>query len=189
MSHFVVWVLTESGPDDEAVARLLAPYDENGEWFAEGSRWDWWVIGGRWTGMFDPDYDPSRDERNTQVCDLCGGSGIRPDAHTFGEEWIKWSNGCNGCSGKGTRLAWSLAPFDGDRKAVADVDISLVGTPVALVTPDGKWHERARMGWFGVTIDDEKGGGEKPEKLWEAAVRALFDQHPGAAVTVVDCHV
>jgi len=50
MSHFSVVVFTKTGKEDE-VERLLAPYDENGEWFADGSRWDWWVIGGRWDGV------------------------------------------------------------------------------------------------------------------------------------------
>jgi hypothetical protein len=188
VSHFVVWVLTE-GPDDDRVADLLAPYDENGEWFADGSRWDWWVVGGRWTGMLDPDYDPREDPRNTETCFLCEGTGRRPDADTFGEEWIVWSNGCNGCMGKGTRLAWAFVPFDGDRKAVPDVDVSIVGTPLALVTPDGRWHERARSGWFGIKIEDENGEGEKPEKAWEGVVLALLDQHPDSTITVVDCHV
>ena len=46
MSHFATLVIVPSETEDvEArVTELLAPYDENEEWFREGSRWDWWQI-------------------------------------------------------------------------------------------------------------------------------------------------
>lgn len=38
---------------EKAVAEQMEPFNENGkEWFADGSRWDWWLIGGRYTGKF-----------------------------------------------------------------------------------------------------------------------------------------
>lgn len=41
------------------------------------SKWDWWVVGGRWTGIFKPNYDPYDDPKNQQTCDICNGSGRR----------------------------------------------------------------------------------------------------------------
>lgn len=95
MSHFTVLVLTN---EKKSVEKLLAPYDEDGTFFraeqtahrkAKGggvrvvrrrpaSRWDWWCVGGRWTGLFS-DYDAGKDPRNWSVCNLCGGTGTRPD--------------------------------------------------------------------------------------------------------------
>lgn len=230
MSHFSTWVLIEDGAEVEPrVTELLAPYD--GEWFADGSRWDWWQLGGRWTGSLDG-YDPETDPANTETCLICGGTGRRADAERFEAEspgWIEWSGGCNGCQGKGIAQSWPTqwADHDGDVQDVAYVlerlrepvpevkqRLALVsgfkerhdawdalsederqtykrslGPPTALVTPDGKWHEQARMGWFGAKISDEQGGEEKPEALWQAAVVALLEQHPGHRVAVVDCHV
>src|SRR5438309_6822465 len=37
------------------------------------------------------------------TCDLCNGTGTRPDAARFGPQWLKWSGGCNGCQGMGER--------------------------------------------------------------------------------------
>jgi len=49
------------------------------------SKWDWWAIGGRWTGAFHKeDYDPRTDERNIEVCRLCSGSGARTDELALG---------------------------------------------------------------------------------------------------------
>jgi hypothetical protein len=80
MSHFTVLVLTDGG---KSVTDLLGPYDESGEWFRgkkgkrPASRWDWWVVGGRWTGLFS-DYDPNTDIKNWSICNYCGGTGSRP---------------------------------------------------------------------------------------------------------------
>ena len=90
MSHFTVLVLTDG---TRSVESLLEPYNEDGTWFRKekaayrkegkviqrpASKWDWWAVGGRWTGLFS-DYDPSADVKNWSVCDLCGGTGTRTD--------------------------------------------------------------------------------------------------------------
>lgn len=44
-------------------------------WTNPDSFWDWWQIGGRWSGVHKPRYDPSKDERNIQSCRRCHGTG------------------------------------------------------------------------------------------------------------------
>lgn len=191
MSHFPVLVLIDEQVEREgaekAVTPLLAPYDENGEWFAEGSRWDWWVVGGRWTGALDG-YQPHEDIRNYEVCNLCEGTGVRPGGlEEFGIDWFEGCNGCNGCSGNGIRYnGFGLDPHPGDVRPVAQLNGFI---PTALITPDGRWHEEGRPGWWGATIEDEEGHGAKGEQVWEAAVKALYEQHPEATAVLVDCHV
>lgn len=53
MSHAAIIVaLADFAGDcndlENAVNAQMAPFDENGEWFRDGSRWDWWQIGGRY---------------------------------------------------------------------------------------------------------------------------------------------
>ena len=52
MSHACVLVAVDCAEKDieAAVAEQMRPFDENGEWFRNGSRWDWYIIGGRWHG-------------------------------------------------------------------------------------------------------------------------------------------
>lgn len=51
MSHAIVLtVIAPKGDPEKLVAYQMEPFDENGEWFRNGSRWDWWVIGGRYEG-------------------------------------------------------------------------------------------------------------------------------------------
>lgn len=66
------------------------------------SQWDWYQIGGRWTGLFDG-YSPEKDPANIEVCNLCSGTGVRKDMEIPGPHDGK---GCNGCRGEGKRVKW-----------------------------------------------------------------------------------
>jgi hypothetical protein len=71
VTHFPVIVLIDPlTPEDDiedVVSDLLAPYDEaipapSGEGpgvFRHGSRWDWWVIGGRWNDWVPGNCQPA----------------------------------------------------------------------------------------------------------------------------------
>lgn len=54
MSHAMIIVAIDGSvmQNDlqEAVGAQMAPFDEAEECFKRGSRWDWWVIGGRYSG-------------------------------------------------------------------------------------------------------------------------------------------
>ena len=50
MTHFTVTAVVTAKDAGTAEARaklLMEPFNECGEWSAKGTRWDWWVIGGR----------------------------------------------------------------------------------------------------------------------------------------------
>lgn len=78
-------------------------------------KWDWWTVGGRFTGLFSPDYDPAKDSANQEVCFLCRGTGKRLD--------MVVDNGCNGCKGTGVREKWPTQwkPHSGDQITVAQL--------------------------------------------------------------------
>lgn len=61
-------------------------------------KWDWWTVGGRYSGKFAPGYDPQTDPKHQEVCWLCRGTGKRLD--------VECENGCNGCSGTGVSTKW-----------------------------------------------------------------------------------
>ena len=54
--------------------------------------------------------------------------------------------------------------------------------PFALITPDGVWHQRGNMGWFGMASD------EKDKGSWEDEVRDLYEQHKDCIAVCLDCH-
>jgi len=55
--------------------------------------------------------------------------------------------------------------------------------PFALVTPDGKWCERGKMGWWGCVSD------EKEESTWEDEVQSLLQSYQDCFAVVCDLHI
>jgi hypothetical protein len=102
--------------------------DDDGEGATHSGFWDWWQIGGRYTGSHTPDYDPEMDPRNVEKCDLCHGTGFRRDVVGRAARELTPSYTCNGCGeckdgkwthgklGAGKRTKWptSWAPSLGD---------------------------------------------------------------------------
>lgn len=55
-------------------------------------------------------------------------------------------------------------------------------TPQAIVTPDGEWHARGTVGWFGYW------GGEEEQSGWEQQVKACLAAHPDCKIHNFDLH-
>ncbi|UGY15215.1 zinc finger-like domain-containing protein [Bradyrhizobium septentrionale] len=83
-------------------------------------KWDWWAVGGRWSGMLAaPGYDPEKDPANQETCTLCGGSGKR----TFRAEEIV----CNKCDGRGTAVKWPSSWVDtGNHAQLKDIPLEAI---------------------------------------------------------------
>ena len=104
-----------AGDVDTAIAWQMEPFDENGEWFKSGSRWDWYVVGGRFTGQLSG-YDPATDQRNFAICKWCGGTGQR--------KYMVIVGGCNGCDGTGTARNFSNQEHGGDKMLRGALDLN-----------------------------------------------------------------
>jgi len=165
--------------------------------YNQASKWDWWVIGGRWQGHLLLDYDPCEDPKNMIKCDLCNGTGDRPKwviykeekkgkkIRTFKDKWAKDCNGCNGCHGKGKHLTFTLAPVRNDfpiKDLLERKDKSSL-IPYAIVTPGDGWISRGRMGWFGMSADDKEGD------KWEKEVLNILNKYKDLNAVTVDCHI
>ena len=161
MSHAAVIV----APTREQISALgiegaiqfeMEPFDESGTWFRDGSRWDWYVVGGRYTGLLDG-YEPDKDPRNFETCKQCEGSGIRPGGvEQFGQAWFDACNGCNGCHGKGKSLKYRFESHANDIMQVKK--LPKIGADFDAATAflrNRHWHEAERLGWFGTSTYTE----------------------------------
>lgn len=147
----------------------------------DGKEWDWFQIGGRWTGHFDG-YKPEDDPANIQTCDICNGTGTRPGGlEQFGEAWVKGCNGCNGCQGKKTRTKWPTdwARHPGDVIPVASLTDEHVKVHAIC---DGSWQSCEAYRPFGKTIND------KFVKLPMPSAADLREQFPDSLAVIVDIH-
>lgn len=191
MSHFSVLVI---GDDVESA---LAPFQENnnGDCFKEylafgetppedggkvdarenpNARWDWWRIGGRFSGG------------------LMVRGGALADSATLGEvDWdalrkhreakrSKWWTEAQGKPAVERDLCYGITADMTREQYIAK---AARFAPFAVVK-DGKWYEKGRMGWWACVSD------EKPAATWEDEVAALLaDLPPTTRLTIVDCHI
>lgn len=180
------------------------------------AKWDWWQVGGRFTGLLASDaYDPMMDAQNFEPCMICNQTGKRywrkeqtvgelnplenilaktdedgdvktVTRSTTAEDPLGEERPCNGCDGIGVARKWPTqwARYGGDiAPAVRLLDQLEDKVPYALVTPDGEWHQRGEMGWFGVS------SGDRPQDDWKAEVRRLVEANKTATAVVCDLHI
>ena len=107
--HVVQSVLDLDTKDRDKYGYILA--NDNGSYSVfkrtnPNRKWDWWQIGGRWTGAYAHGYDPAKDPRNIEECNLCGGTGRRDDKIAKEHRLTDPSYTCNGCDGKGVSVKW-----------------------------------------------------------------------------------
>lgn len=208
MTHFAGVVLVEPsrlnglGQDAafDAVFDLVSRYQETDEWGEDGTRYDWYQVGGRFTGLFDQ-YDPIADEANYATCKFCEGTGTTTQAvadqyPAYLEHVGKPCIQCNvGHGGEqklfpGRSLNFQFEPHAGDVVPARNIDIERMrGIPSVIVTPDGEWHERARYGMFAAELPDEEGNEPKSKDEWTPEFCRLLDEHRDKIAVLVDFHV
>lgn len=182
MSHYVVAVIHRA---DQKVDDLLAPYEEGAE-NNKANYWDWYEIGGRWKGMIK-----QKDGKRVDVAPI-GSIDMTMDQDTY-EQALNF---------------WDVAIDQKDELKKPDVDYFTLHKPeyfkeyfgdretyakdrasfssYAVITPDGKWHAKGEMGWFGYsseTPDDAKEWRDNWQKRW------IDEQDPELIMTIVDCHI
>ena len=66
----------------------------------------------------------------------------------------------------------------------AHVATAIPFSTYAVITEDGKWYEKGKMGWWGMSSN------EKDENVWLAEFNKMLNEIPEDRwLTVVDCHI
>ena len=137
---------------------------------------------------------PLHDKPDSE-CAECHGTGMRTTTYNPQSKWDWWRIG-----GRWDGVVLNLpeipdgiggfnfgATYQRPERNIATVERILSDQPefscFALVTPDGAWHERGEMGWFGVVHD------EKPKDEWKTTIRTLLEGHSECIAVGVDCHI
>ena len=183
-------------PSFDAFMKDYAGYEQNEEGrygYTENPNcfWDWYQLGGRWTGMFDPEYDPEKDPRNIKTCWLCKGTGVRDDEIAQKARLENPEYKCNGCNGTGKAVEWPTgwADFDGDVKPVSMLlqlppeTFKKIACPYYLVA-EGVHHEVE-------TYDETRPQGERfvRDDKWPEKCREIYERNKDKLAVVVDCHI
>lgn len=201
MSHYLIGVILpikyEGEKLSEAIEAILKPWDENedvvqvtedGEtyWHNPNGKWDWWQLGGRWTGVWS-DYDPAKDPANHQTCWLCQGTGLRNDER--GRAWRIENPDytCNGC-GYGDVIKPGVM-LKHASQWVPQPELDIIAVPALLAKGDAQlpyaiaaapdvWLEKSR--WNGDAWVD------CPD--WTAVARAALENRRDCWIAAVDIH-
>lgn len=99
--------------EDESIEQWAEDYGgwfcRDGKWYRRtnpDAKWDYWTVGGRYTGRFEPAYDPNEDPENKEICFLCHGTGKRDDELGRKQRSVDPEYTCNGCGGNGKSVKW-----------------------------------------------------------------------------------
>ena len=141
--HKGVILLAKAENQDDAKAQVEEFLNDY-----EGDVWDWYQIGGRWTGTLDK-YDPEKDENNIEICELCKGSGQRNDSLGKQARQKNPEYACNGCQGKGKSVKWPTAwkEHNGDILPLKDC-LPIVSEWQQEYIKDGQAEEKKAAEWL-----------------------------------------
>lgn len=146
---------SDLGPDGEV-------YSE----YNPDSQWDWYSIGGRWAGYWKV-IEQAAD--TTELSHAAWADRAFP-LGTADQEYVDERNARPG--------RW----VDVARKH--DIEFEKDGATYAFLDSDGKWHQKGRMGWFGISSD------EKVQEAWESEYTARVEaEADNAWFVLVDCHI
>lgn len=176
-------------------------------------KWDWWVIGGRWSGMLRDAAGGERDQ--LRVGDIALSvmresdaiaAGERYDAaHVIiaGESFISWKDvlAKHPDNIDAARAEYNAQPiakrWRESREFLFDNPANFTVTREAYmqaardralstfaVVRDGAWYEKGKMGWWGIATDEED------QATWNKKINELFGKlSPDTWITIVDCHI
>jgi hypothetical protein len=162
---------------EQAVESAMGPHEDSGGF------WDWYQIGGRYTGILSG-YDPSADPANHFPCMWCDGTGTTTS--TVGANYPEYlprvGQHCIQCNGTGSmkHFPTSWAPHAGDAMPLVQVTPEQYAKFYRIITPCGVWPRERYIPWApGAQLFQPV---EIPPLDW------LKHEYPQHIVVVVDNH-
>lgn len=170
----------EEYKDLDTFAKEYHGYEKNqetnkyGYWENPNAKWDWYEVGGRWSNM------------------ILTKSGIKVDYAMLKD--IDWS--CmKARAKKNAEKTWDSNPqgieryFSGIYKN--DTRESFIKrqsefATYAVITPDGKWHSKGDMGWFGISSEGKDDSTKWADNFYDAFIK---DADQELILVIVDCHI
>lgn len=167
--------LAEDYEKDEK-GNLLSTYNPD-------SKWDWYETGGRWSGMLNA---------NGEECDEArvGDIDFSPDQEEYEYSLKFWDVAVEhkeeDPDGR-YRTFFKEEYYKnryGDRETYARRQAQF--STFAVITPNGVWHEKGEMGWFGCSSDTDQEAADWDDHYKE---RFIDTADPDWILTIVDCHI
>jgi hypothetical protein len=145
------------------------------------SKWDWYVIGGRWPGLLKLKDGSEADMARIKDVNFEPDEKLFKEALDFWDSYVleqdkeKYQNTLY-------KREYYLENYT--RKGFARQQSTFYTR--AVITPDGEWHEVGTMGWFGMSSES---GHERTDWADEWYDKFIKNENPEAILTIVDCHI
>lgn len=169
----------------------ISEHDNEGNLYYFGNKdakWDWYEIGGRWSGMLKKLDGTRCDECEVKDLDLSLDKDMYEKAKRFWEVVVDKQPLKDGEYADGFTSWYKDSYYKdtfGDKETFAKDKASLSTLAMLL---DGEWHEQGKMGWFGMS-DTTSDSLKEYTKFFNKTLEELKETHPHAKVTLVDCHI
>lgn len=185
--------------DEEIWQTMASEYDNRTDYngniyttYNPNAKWDWYQVGGRWGGSLKLKKSARKNYCNMQFVDEAriGDVDFSNDSDSYREALRFWEivvDGAKPDDGEDFFTIYNkefFLSYYGDKETYARSQSQW--STFAVITPDGIWHEKGEMGWFGASS-------ETPDeaKDWDEGYRERFLEHadPDWILTIVDCHI
>lgn len=146
------------------------------------SKWDWYCIGGRWSGSIKTKSGRIVDEAYVKNIDFSRDEDEYRSALEFWKNYVDGNDPAHEHDSIYRKEYYKEYYLTAENYANTMANFSTR----AVVTPDGEWHEVGEMGWFGTSY-------ESPEESldWHAHYKERFIDTAKKSwiLTMVDCHI
>ena len=140
------------------------------------AKWDWYVIGGRWSNMLLTKDGEKTDFARLKDIDwnkISENKRLKAE-HVWDNQPESWfeKHFVHGINDSDTRESYV--------KRMSEFSTA------AVITPDGKWHEKGTMGWFGISSETEEEANQWSNDFHDSFIKNA-DQD--LILVIVDCHI
>ena len=183
-------------PDSECYDAVAEDYiaesmvDEEGNLYSRynpNSKFDWYCVGGRFSGLLKTKDGEECDDEFIRELDFSPDKDAHKRALRFWDVVVDHAPLAFGEQQEDFRTIYSedyFREYYKTRENYANIMSSF--STYAVITPNGVWHGKGEMGWWGFSS-------ENPEEFrkWHETYMERFINHtdPYMKITIVDCHI
>lgn len=141
------------------------------------SKWDWYSIGGRWSGEM-----PIRSDAEVEDCNSCKLKDvIWLMEELLEEKYIKdtYDQYVEACKEEG-RTSEEIIDFR------SYVENNFKFSTYAVLDENGAWHEPGKMLYFGMSTASEEDSDLWHESFYDSFIK---NRNPETYITLIDCHI
>lgn len=178
-------IAEEYGNRTDELGNIYSTYNPN-------SKWDWYQVGGRWGGDLKVKRSARKNYGEADQVDEArvGDIDFNYDLEAYNRALRFWDVVVDDAPQRDDEDIFTIynkqyyLDYYGDRETYARYCSQW--STFAVITPNGVWHEKGEMGWFGCSSDTPD-----DSKRWNETFQERFIESadPDWILTIVDCHI